>query len=87
LRLQSNGAWDLLTASYKEPMATLANGYAELGSEKWHRLELDFRGTTVTAKLDGKVLAAVESEAHTRGMFGLGTEWDHTQFDNLRVEP
>jgi hypothetical protein len=87
LRLQSNGAWDLLTASYKEPMATLAKGYAELGSEKWHRLELDFRGTTVTAKLDGKVLAAVESEAHTRGMFGLGTEWDHTQFDNLRVEP
>lgn len=87
LRLKPNGAWDLLSASYKEPTATLASGYAKLGDAKWHRLELEFRGTTVTALLDGKALAQVESVAHTRGMFGLGTEWDHTQFDNLRVEP
>jgi hypothetical protein len=51
------------------------------------RLELEFRGTTVTAFLSGNKLAEVESEAHARGMFGLGTEWDHIQFDNLRVEP
>lgn len=87
LRLQPNGAWELLSATYKEPTATLAKGYAKLGEAKWHRLELEFRGTTVTALLDGKVLTQQESEAHTRGMFGLGTEWDHTQFDNLRVEP
>jgi hypothetical protein len=87
LLLEPNGAWTLLSASYKEPTATLAAGFAKLGAAQWYRLELEFRGTTVTARLDGKVLAQVESEAHTRGMFGLGTEWDHTQFDNLRVEP
>lgn len=87
LRLQPNGGWELLSTTYHEPTATLAKGYAMLGAAKWHRLELEFRGTTVTARLDGKVLAQEESVAHTRGMFGLGSEWDHTQFDNLRVEP
>jgi hypothetical protein len=87
LRLQPNGAWELLSATYHEPNATLAKGYAALSTAKWHRLELEFRGATVTARLDGKALAQVESMAHTRGMFGLGSEWDHTQFDNVRVEP
>jgi galactosylceramidase len=87
LRLEPSGKWDLLSSAYKQPTATLAKGFVELEREKWHRLEIDFRGTTVTALLDGKILAKVESEAHTRGMFGLGTEWDHTQFDGLKVEP
>ncbi len=87
LRLEPNGRWDLLSASYKEPTATLGMGYVRLDAAKWHRLELEFQGTTVTAMLDGKTLIKTESEAHTRGMFGVGTKWDHTQFDNLRAEP
>jgi hypothetical protein len=87
LRLEPSGKWELLSASYKQPTAILASGFANLGAAKWGRLELEFRGTTVTAFLSGNKLAEVESEAHARGMFGLGTEWDHIQFDNLRVEP
>lgn len=87
LRLQPNGGWELLSTAYQQPTATLARGYATLSTTGWHRLELEFRGAMVTARLDGKVLAKVESMAHTHGMFTLGTEWDHTQFDNLRIEP
>ena len=87
LRLEPSGKWELLSASYKQPTAILASGFANLGAAKWGRLELEFCGTTVTAFLNGNKLAEVESEAHARGMFGLGTEWDHIQFDNLRVEP
>ncbi|HVZ84328.1 MAG TPA: family 16 glycoside hydrolase [Terracidiphilus sp.] len=87
LELWPNGEWKLLSTAYHQPTATLAEGYARLGEAKWNRIALEFRGTTVTALLDGKTLAQVESEAHTRGMFALGTEWDHTQFDNLHVEP
>ncbi len=87
LRLEPSGKWDLLTSAYKEPTASLASGITKLDPAKWHRLELQFRGTTVTALLDGKTLVKTESEAHTHGMFALGTEWEHTQFDNLRLEP
>jgi hypothetical protein len=34
---------------------------------------------------DGKTLVSTDDTAHTHGMFALGTEWDHTQFDNLSV--
>lgn len=29
----------------------------------------------------------VEDVAHPHGMFAIGTEWDHIEFDNLRVTP
>jgi hypothetical protein len=87
LRLNPNGAWELLSAAYKQPVATLASGAVALDGGQWHRLQLSFRGTLVAALLDGKTLAAVENTAHSHGMFGLGTEWDHTQFDNLHVTP
>jgi O-glycosyl hydrolase len=87
LRMNPNGAWELLSAAYKQPAATLASGSATIDRNQWHRLELSFHGTRVEALLDGKALASIVSTAHTRGMFGLGSEWDHVQFDNLRVEP
>jgi hypothetical protein len=39
----------------------------------------------ITALLDDTQLAAVHDSTHTHGMFALGTEWDHIQFDNLKV--
>jgi hypothetical protein len=87
LRMNPDGAWELLSAAYKQPVATLASGSATIDTNQWHRLELSFHGTRVEALLDGKPLASIVSTAHSRGMFGLGSKWDHVQFDNLRVEP
>jgi hypothetical protein len=56
-----------------------------LNTNQLHRLELRFHGTRVEASLDEKPLASIVSTAHSRGMFGLGSEWDHVQFDNLDV--
>ena len=86
LRLKPDGSWELLSAAYKQPVATLASGSAKLDRREWHRLALSFRGTHVEASLDGKPLTSIESTTHARGMFALGTEWDRVQFDNLRVE-
>ncbi len=87
LRVSPDGAWELLSSTYKQPTATLACGTISLDRAQWHRLQLTFRGTQVAASIDNKPLASIESTAHSHGMFGLGTEWEHTQFDNLRVEP
>ena len=87
LRLQSNGIWELLSTEYKKPTVSLAAGMALIKPSQWHLLELHFKGTQITAILDGTTLAIVQNSTHTHGMFALGSEWDHVQFDNLRVTP
>jgi len=84
-RVKPDGTWELISSSYKQAVAVYANGATELDRQQWHTLELTFHGTAVTASLDGKVLANVEATAHSHGMIGLGSEWHHVQFDNLRV--
>lgn len=87
LRLEPNGAWTLVSAEFKKPTVSLASGSSKLDDSQWHRLELRFHGTQIVASVDGRLLATVEDSAHTHGMFALGTEWDHIQFDNLHVTP
>jgi len=87
LRLNPNGAWELSSAEFKKPVVTLASGSVTIDRNKWHRLELRFRGGQIVAALDGAALATVENSVHTHGMFALGTEWDRIQFDNVAVTP
>ena len=87
LRVQPNGAWELLSAEYKKPLAKLASGTANLDRAQWHRLAMRFQGKRIVASLDGAQLTAVDDASHTHGMFALGSEWGHMQFDNLRVTP
>jgi len=58
-----------------------------LGGKPWHRIELRFAGEAIAVCLDGKQLASVQDASHAHGMIALGTEWNHTQFDNLQVNP
>jgi O-glycosyl hydrolase len=84
-RVRPDGSWELNSARYKQPLATYASGSVAFDRQQWHRMALGFQGTTVTVSFDGKILATVESTAHSSGMIGLGTEWNHVQFDNLSV--
>jgi hypothetical protein len=86
LRVRPDGAWELLSTEYKKPAVTLSSGSTPLDGNQWHRLDLGFSGKQITAAIDGKPLLTVENTAHAHGMFGLGTEWDHVQFDNLSVQ-
>jgi galactosylceramidase len=87
LRVRPDGRWDLNSAAYNRPTVTLASGSVTLDRSQWHRLELRFRGAKIQAFLDGTQLTSVDDSAHAHGMFGLGTEWDRIQFDNLSVTP
>jgi hypothetical protein len=86
LQVKPDGSWELISSTYKQPTAIYATGSTNLNNRQWHRFALTFLGTTVTASLDGKTLASVEATAHSHGMIGLGTEWNHVQFDNLSVK-
>ena len=87
LRLKPGGAWELLSVEFKKPVVKLASGSARIDRNQRHRLKLSFHGKQIVASLDGKPVASVENSAHTHGVFGLGTEWNHAQFDHLRVNP
>jgi O-glycosyl hydrolase len=87
LRLKPDGGWELLCTQFKKPVFTLASGTIKLDPKKWHRLALRFKGSRITALLDGAPLASVEDATHTHGMFALGSEWDHIQFGDLSVTP
>lgn len=87
LRIQPDGAWELLSTEYRKPVITLASGAAKLDRAKWHRLTLGFHGKQIVAWFDGAQLATVNDATHAHGMFALGTGWGRTQFDNLKVAP
>lgn len=80
-----NGSWRLLSTQFNKPVVVLASGTAQLEPSRWHHLELLFHAKQVEARLDGKPLASLEDAAHWHGMFALGSEWDHVQFDDLAV--
>lgn len=79
------GSWRLFSAKFKQPLVNLGNGSIQLDVTQWHYAELRFHGRRVEGLLDGKSLISVDDSSHAHGMFALGTEWDHAQFDNLSV--
>jgi hypothetical protein len=85
LRLHDDGAWELLSTAYGKPTRTLAQGQTSPATGEWHHLQLVFRGEQIVAILDGKTLATVKDTSHAQGMFGIGSDWNRTQFDNLAV--
>ncbi len=85
LRLAPDGHWQLLSAAFKSPTRTLASGVIPLNAIAWHRLTLTLRGDIITVTCDRRSLATVRDSAHTHGMFGIGSGWNHLQFDNLSV--
>jgi len=87
LRVQPEGTWQLLSAVYNKPLVTLASGSVALDRSQWHSLQLRFSGKHIEAIVDGTRLAESDDSSHAKGMFALGTEWNHAQFDNLRVTP
>ena len=85
LRLHDDGIWELLSCAYGKVTRTLAQGQTPPVAGQWHNLQLRFAGPLITASLDGKPVASVRDSTHAHGMFGIGSEWNRAQFDNLAV--
>lgn len=80
-----DGSWKLFSAAFKKPVVTLGEGNAAIDRTLWHHLELRFHRNHVQGIIDGKTCISTDATLHTHGMFALGTQWDHAQFDNLSV--
>jgi galactosylceramidase len=85
-QITSEGVWSLLSPEYKKPTRTLAQGRFQTNGSGWHRMNLDFRANQISISLDGKMLASIHDDAHSRGMVGLGAGWNRVQFGHFSVE-
>jgi hypothetical protein len=85
LVVNQDGSWQLDSTRYKSPTVKLAAGKVGFPVMTWHHLVLKFQGPTVTASIDGKIVANVKDTTHSKGMVGIGTGWNKTQFDNFMV--
>ena len=84
-RLHGDGTWELLDSAYGKVTRTLAQGETKAAAGQWRHLRLAFAGPQITASLDGQTLASVKDTVHTHGMFGIGSDWNRTEFDDLSV--
>ncbi|MFE9424932.1 RICIN domain-containing protein [Kitasatospora sp. NPDC006697] len=89
LRLDQDGHWTLLRTDTAWGSHPLAAGTAPApGLNSWHHLALAFRGTALTASLDGAVLAETTDDTLGAGQIGLGTGgYQPAQFSGLTITP
>jgi hypothetical protein len=85
LTVSRNGDWELLGTKFKAETKKLASGTVSVAAGAWHRLALTFRGSAISAFLDGKQLAQVNDTTHQSGMAGIGTDWNVASFDNFSI--
>jgi hypothetical protein len=83
--VKPDGSWQLLSSEFKKPAVVLGSGSVNLDRSIWHHLELRFQDKRVEARVDEETLISVEDSSHTHGMFAIGTEWEHAQFDNVAI--
>jgi hypothetical protein len=88
-RVRDTGAWSILRNDTNNSVTTLASGgTAALGTNRWHTLALTFRGSTITAAVDGATVGTATDSTWGTGQVGFGTSQGETaQFDNLSITP
>jgi galactosylceramidase len=82
LKIDQTGKWELANDK-----ARLATGQAAFSAGTWHTLKLVMAGDTILAALDESPLAKVTDTTYHAGMVGLGSGWNHAQFDHIAVVP
>jgi O-glycosyl hydrolase len=85
-RISDTGAWSIIQSGTSR-VSTLASGTTKgLGVGKWHTLALSFKGGTITASLDGKVVKTLTDTSYKSGQVGIAaSQTINAQFDNLSV--
>lgn len=84
LRASDSGTWTLFSQDAGANNSVLASGTAPFPLNTWHTLALGFKGSTITAALDGATIATVVDTTYKTGSAGLSvSKWNNAQFDNL----
>ncbi len=80
LKVDHQGQWELYR--HKDE---IAKGKTQFSGGQWHKLGLRFRGSQITAVVDGKVVGSATDSTYKKGLAGLGCGWHLSYFDNFTV--
>ncbi len=81
LKVTAVGDWELMAARTR-----LAGGTVPFPAGTWHQLKLAFRDDLITARIDGRVVAAVQDDHFDHGNAGIGCGWSGAQFAHLAID-
>jgi len=87
LRVTNTGAWSIIKSDTTPTEKVLASGTVKaLGANTWHTLALGFKGSTITASIDGAKVGSATDSGYAAGQVGIATsQFVNAQFDNLAV--
>ena len=80
LWLHEDGSWKVTTAN-----KVLAGGTVAAPGAGWHQLRISCTGNSITAAIDGDVVARITDGTYRRGLAGIGSGFHAALFDNLIV--
>ncbi|OIV35398.1 hypothetical protein BIV57_21645 [Mangrovactinospora gilvigrisea] len=88
-RIDAKGNWSISRSDTDGTITKIVGGTTRApGLDSWHRIGLTMDGTTLTASVDGRRIAAVDDSAYRSGSVGIGIVGYQTdEFDNLRITP
>lgn len=79
--ITTGNKWTLM-----EGNSVIGNGWADFPPFKWHHLSLKFKGSTISASVNGKEVVSVNSTKYTHGLAGIGSALNIAEFDNFEVK-
>jgi glycosyl hydrolase family 59/glycosyl hydrolase family 59 (putative galactocerebrosidase) len=87
-RVSDTGAWSIVKSATGR-VSTLASGTTKApGTNRWHTMSLSFKGSTITAGIDGRTVGTVTDTSYHAGQVGIATSQTiNAQFDNLAITP
>jgi O-glycosyl hydrolase len=87
LRVGGTGSWQLVRDSAGGSRHVLASGIASgVSPGAWHALALGLHGSTISARIDGRLVARVTDGAYRAGSAGIESNWTRVQFRDLSVQ-
>jgi hypothetical protein len=81
LRLNAHGHWQLTRDLASGPARILAAGSVSgISTGTWHALALGLHIATITARIDGRMLARITDHTYQSGPAGIESNWTVVQF-------
>lgn len=84
LYLTDKGAWKLV---YSTTGTAMDSGIVHCRLNEWHNLRLAFRGDTISAYIDCKLLSRQFNTKFSAGMAGIGNGYNKGLYDNIVIAP
>lgn len=79
-KILSNGLWGLYAGSH-----LISSGTVAFEPYKWYHLSMKFVGDNIMVSVDDKEIARINDQRYTKGLAGIGSDFNTAEFDNFEV--